>query len=234
MAKLKFHEKEVGNLKSVEVHKVADGYVFLQLELEDGAWKKVKMKRTSETKFLIEVNGVVETLETGNCATIYGDVQKVEAGNCCSVEGFIKDFPREQSVQVDRKIKVCHGKERVQREAVKHCLQVGEVNFDVLQIEGDLTRFVNNSGEETVVHGRVGTARVGNCAEVKGTVDFASAGNRLFCTMGESNAKPTEELLQEEENRRKEVEESFVDFFDGLKTEENSSGELKTIKAFMN
>lgn len=225
MVKLKFHEKEVGDLKSVKVHKVADGYVFLQLELEDGIERKIKMKLIPENKLLIEVKGAVETLEVSNCATIYGDVQSVEAGNCCSVEGFIKDFPKEQSVQVDRKIKVCHGKERIQREAVKHCFPYSEVSYDVLQIEGDLTKFVNNSGEEVVIHGAVKSAEVGNCAEVKGVVGFASAGNRIFCTMGDSNAKPTEELLQEEEKRKKEVEESFADFF---------GGELKTIKVFMN
>ena len=64
------------------------------------------------------------------------------------------------------------------------------MDYDVLQIEGDLTRFVNNSGEETVVHGAVASAEIGNCAEVKGVVDFASAGNRLFCTMGDSRALP--------------------------------------------
>lgn len=217
MAILKFQEKEVGNLKSVEIHKVANGYVFLQLELEDRTEKKIKMKQSPETKLLIEAKGAVETLEVGNCVTIYGDVQKVWVGNCCSVEGFIKDFPKEQSVQVDREIKVCHGKERIQREAVKHNFQVEELSYDVLQIEGDLTKFVNNSGEEVVIHGAVGSAEVGNCAEVKGVVDFASAGNRLFCTMGDSRAKSTEELLQEEEKRNKEVEESFADLFGGLK-----------------
>lgn len=44
MAILKFQEKEVGNLKSVEIHKIVNGYVFLQLELEDGTERKVKMK----------------------------------------------------------------------------------------------------------------------------------------------------------------------------------------------
>ncbi len=217
MAILKFHEKEVGNLKSVEIHKVANGYVFLQLELEDGTKNKIKMKQSPKDKLLMEVKGAVETLEATNCVTIYGDVQKAKVENCCSVEGFIKNFPKEQSVQVDREIKVCHGKERIQREDIKHHFQIEEVDYDVLQIEGDLTRFVNNSGEETVVHGAVASAEIGNCAEVKGVVDFASAGNRLFCTMGDSRAKSTEELLQEEENRRKEVEESFADFLGGLK-----------------
>lgn len=138
----------------------------------------------------------METLEATNCVTIYGDVQKVQVGNCCSVEGFIKNFPKEQSIQVDREIKVCHGKERIQKEAAKHHFQIEELNYDILQIEGDLTKFKDDSGEEVVIHGAVGSAEVGNCAEVKGVVNFASAGNRLFCTMGDSRAKSTEELLQ--------------------------------------
>lgn len=72
----------------------------------------------------------------------------------------------------------------------------GRRSYDVLQIEGDLTKFKDDSGEEVVIHGAVGSAEVGNCAEVKGVVNFASAENRLFCTMGDSKAKPTEELLQ--------------------------------------
>lgn len=225
MAKLKIRNKTVDDIKAVEIHGIANGYLYLSLNMQDDTQQKRKVKLTPENKLLIEVKGAVETLKVSNCVTIYGDVQSVEAGNCCHVEGYVKDFPKEQSVQVDRKIKVCHGNEERKRNALEHDFSYSEVQFDTIQIEGDLTSLSDKSGLEIVIHGRVGTAQIGNCAAVKGTVDFASAGNRIFCTMGDSNAKLTEELLQEEEKRKKEVEESFADFF---------GGELKTINAFMN
>ena len=229
MAKLKVHNKTVDEIKAVEIHGIANGYLYLCLSMQDGTQEKRKVKLIPETEILIEVNGFVETLDSENCATIYGDVQSVEAGNCCHVEGYVKNFPKDKEIQVDRTIKVCHGNEERKRSAFEHHFPYNEVQYDIVQIEGDLTSFSDKAGLETVICGSVDTAQIGNSVWVKGTVDFVSAGNRIFCTMGESNAKPTEDLQKENDEQNAEIE-GFLNSMFG----ENDSGELKTIKVFMN
>ncbi len=53
-------------------------------------------------------------------------------------------------------------------------------------------------------------------AWIKGTVTFASAGSGLFCTMGKSRAKSTDELQKETDKRNADIEESLGSLFKNM------------------
>lgn len=228
MAKLKIHNKTVDGIKDVEIRNIVDGYLHLCLCMQEGTKQEIKIKLIPETKLLLEVSGSIKVLKCENCVWIYGDVQQVNTTNCCYVEGSIKDSPRAAEIQVDREIKVCHGNEQRKRDVLERHFPYNEVQFDTIQIEGSLTSLKDKEGLETVVHGSVIEAEIGNCAWIKGTVESAYAGNRIFCTMDESQAKSTKDLQKEADRHKTEVEDLLSSMFEEVRQDE----ELRTRNFF--
>lgn len=231
MANLKFQNKIIATgIVGVKTLDNKDGYISICIITQVGSQETVKLKLEPSAVFMLEVNGNIKELQTDNCAIIYGNADVVTASNCCSVEGFIKDYPVEQAISVDKKIKVCHGNEAGKRSALEHHFPYNEVKFDVMQINGDLINFYDKIGSELVIHGNVTSVEVGNSVWIKGVAGFASAGNRLFSTFGESQARSIEDM-QQEENRNKVNIESMLNSIFGESINDTESA--KQINAFI-
>lgn len=204
MARFKYGNFSLENVTDISINEVDKDTFEIDCRCTDRI-RKFKCKKPQRVR--VETKGTVNMLQSYNCATVFGDINTLSTGNSMYIEGCVKDYtcPR-GTVNVDKFIKVAYGNEA--RSGFDNCPKAR-----IIHIYGDLNRLIvqgiSNMELEVVNFGNCSEVHVGNCANVKGTVFTANAGNTINCTMGKSIGKSPREL-------KKEGEQTFNTVFGGL------------------
>lgn len=215
MASVKFGTKQWNDVEQLTVvESNSKGKALLILQFYNGAVSNEPISLGNGLRIEAKNTDMYNYVETDNCATVYGDVVAAVIGNCLYVDGFIADFKSTRgSVVVDRNIKICHGKEALERQGMGQTYKQQRVLHISGHLKNLVVKMIPNARVETVIWGKIAHLEVPNCGYIKGNVQLATVGNIIKCTYGKSTASSTKKLREQREARGREFDKTFGELF---------------------
>lgn len=215
MASVKFGTKQWNDVEQLMVvESNSRGKALLVLQFYNGAVSNEPISLGNGLRIEARNNDMYNYVETDNCATVYGDVVAAVIGNSLYVDGFIADFKSTRgSVVVDRNIKICHGREAMERQGMGQAYKQQRILHITGQLKNLTIKAIPNARVETVIWGKIAHLEVPNCGYIKGNVQLANVGNVIKCTYGKSTAASTKKLREQRKARSAEFDRTFGELF---------------------
>lgn len=200
-------DKEVYGIANLKLRDSDDGKTIIgRYTTFTGSVGEFKIPKGKFRLRVLSENSDIQELKVLNSCVIYGNVDDIKVGNCLFNEGNVLNFPSNGHVDLDRDIKVCHGSEFYLRHSIAR--EYSSIRTLVIKISGKLMNLsvnVSNIELETVIIGNCASVDCSNCAQVRGIIQHAKAGNRIYSTCGKSKAESIEVIKK---RRKKAKEES--------------------------